>query len=95
MFDSLKEFAFISGRLRQHIPQEVSRDLLQALSGHSRLRKLELKFTNVGKLVCSELVDLLSNSNINLKVLNLNWNHLGVTEAAALARGITRNTSLK
>ena len=93
-FDSLKEFELTGARI-QHNPQQAGK-LMQSLNGHSGLRKLDLSSTNVGKLGCSALVDdLLSNPNINLRILNLGSNHLGDAEAVALSSGIAGNTTLK
>ena len=96
-FDSLKEFALtrISNFLDDPDSQQAARELMQALPCHSRLRKLDLSCTNVGKLGCSALVDLLNNPNINLTVLDLNRNDLGDAEAAALSSGMAGNASLK
>ena len=94
-FNSLKEFALENARILQHDPQEATRELMQYLSGHSGLRKLDLSNTEVGKLGCSVLVDLLRNPTIKLRVLNLARNNLGDAEAAVLASGMARNTSLK
>ena len=92
-FDSLKEFALDGARMI--IPQEVSRDLVQSLPGHSRLRKLDLAYTNVGGLGCSALVDLLSNPNTKLKVLEITNNNLGDDDAIALSSRMAGSVSLK
>ena len=95
-FDSLKEFDLTSITIQDEPgSQQVARELMQSLSGHSRLRKLRLLRTNVGKLGCSALVDLLRNPNINLKDLDLSDNNLGDAEAAALSFGMAGNTSMK
>ena len=95
-FDSLKEFALTS-TIIQDDPgsQQVARDLVQSLSGHSLLRKLDLGYTNLGKHGCSALADLLRNPNTNLRVLDLTSNHLDDTEAAVLSTGMADNTTLK
>ena len=96
-FDSLKEFALTPQASFQHDPEneQVASELIQSLSGHSRLRKLDLSRTNLGKLGCSALVDLLRNPSINLRVLDLTYNSLGDEEAAALSSGMAGNVSLK
>ena len=105
-FDSLHKFALTSIPNCLNLPstpnfpddpgsQQVARELMQALSCHSRLRMLKLSYTNLGKLGCSALVDLLNNPNINLTVLDLNSNNLGDAEAAALSSGMAGNDSLK
>ena len=93
-FDSLKEFALTDARL--YISQQAARELMQSLSGHSRLGKLDLSSNNIGKLGCSALVDdLLSKPNINLRVLDLTGNALGDAEVVALPTRMAGNASLK
>ena len=108
-FDSLKEFALKCVDLQDNPESEqVVRELVQSLSGHSRLRKLDLSNTEVGKLGCSALVDLLSNPNISLKVLdplnnsscrleriNLGGNTINDAAAQPLSDALASSTTLK
>eukprot|EP00579_Thalassiosira_antarctica_P013627 CAMPEP_0201938610 /NCGR_PEP_ID=MMETSP0903-20130614/41659_1 /ASSEMBLY_ACC=CAM_ASM_000552 /TAXON_ID=420261 /ORGANISM="Thalassiosira antarctica, Strain CCMP982" /LENGTH=652 /DNA_ID=CAMNT_0048479899 /DNA_START=124 /DNA_END=2079 /DNA_ORIENTATION=+ len=88
-FDSLKEFEL------SRCGKDHDGSYIQALTGHSGLRKLSLCENRIGRNGYAVLATLLQNPNTELHVLVLADNEIDDERVVVLATGLTENSTLK
>ena len=89
---SLKSVKFTNNRMGDDVPLV---DIIEALSAHPQLEKLELHGMNVGRTVCmTALANLLRHTTTNLQKLNLWENEIDDDGVDALVGAIITNSRL-
>ena len=99
-FDSLKEFEFTDitddGEFSYSTDDDELRELIQALAGHSGLKKLILHASPVGRNGCVTLATfLLQNPNSKLTVLDFSDSDIDDEGVVVLATGLSETSTLE
>jgi len=94
--DTLRRFTNLQHiRLSQiNITNRELLPIIEAVSGHRSLERLNLAENLIGNAGCETLATLLRNQNSNLQNLNLEGNNIGNEGVTTLANGLLNNTKL-